>query len=1155
MCKKVLTLLFLFALNFVSIAQNESTDIYSIMQRNDLKLTEIEQLANDYFDKLGNRQNADYKHYQRWLYEQKFHTTDKGYLRSLEDEYQSFLLSEAVKRNKASVRAPYTELGPATFNVTSSWNPGGGRCWTAAIHPSDENTIYIGTDGGGLWKTTNGGSSWSNLTDFLSSSWQAFYHITIDPANTSVVYAGLKTGGVLKSINGGATWNTTGAGPSSIKRIRVHPGNSNIIFATASNGIWRSIDGGAVWNQQLATSKEDITFKPDDANIMYSSGSGSPTFHRSTDNGVTWTAVTSGITASGRSLIGVSPADPNIVYIVQASGSLFGRMLRSTDGGLNFTTTVTGSAASGTQYFGYEPNGTGTTGQATHDMAIAVNPTNANEVHIAGIICWVSTNGGTSFTATTDWDYPNAIGYNHADVHSLQFVNATLYSTSDGGIYKSVNNAGDWTNLTGNMGIRQFYKIATANTNANVIAGGAQDNGSVFRKTTGLWYEWLGADGMDCIISPTNSSVAIGTSQYGSIYRTINAGDSYTNLTNPSSGNWVTPLAWHPTDGNIVYGGWTGIYKSTNQGSTWTKISGTVIASALNCLAVAPSNAQYIYGSVGGTLYRTTNDGASWASTALGATISSIFVSPLNPSKVWITTTASSGNVLVSSDAGATFTSISAGLPSMAARSIVVDNNAEESIYVGMNIGVYYKDNVNTAWVLLGSGLPNVAVNEIEINEISGKLRVGTYGRGVWETDLVVLQQPCNAPASLSVSNITTTSATINWTAVPGAASYEVNYRIQGNTTWTVINVTTNNVNLTSLLASTIYEYQVRADCGANGNSTFSSGTFTTSTPASCGNPSSVSAINTSADAVNISWAAVIDATSYIVEYKLTTSSVWTSSTVSSTSLLLTSLAAGKYNVRVSAVCPSGNGIPTSGNDFLSHCAVSGISSTEHIDLVGLGNISRSSGNDGGYFYVANQVTNLVRSSSNTISFSSGFSGAATSERFAIYIDYNQDGDFLDANELVAQRTNTNGNVFTRTFTIPSGAVLGETRMRVTMRRGSANATSCQTSYNGEIEDYRVNIVATADKENELSIAEDKVVIYPVPASDIVNLSYIAKKDGKLMTYIYGMDGSIYKTNQHHVAAGTNTLMVDVSGIINGNYIVKIVKDNEVHHCKMVIIH
>jgi photosystem II stability/assembly factor-like uncharacterized protein len=141
---------------------------------------------------------------------------------------------------------------------------------------------------------------------------------------------------------------------------------------------------------------------------------------------------------------------------------------------------------------------------------------------------------------------------------------------------------------------------------------------------------------MDCIISPTNANIAIGTSQNGAIYKTTNAGQSRTNLTQPSAGQWVTPLVMHPTNQNTSYGGWTGIYKTVNGGTSWTKISGTVIGGMLTTLAVAPSDTQYIYGSIGAKLFRTRNGGTNWDSATAPASINAIFVSQTDPRKIYL---------------------------------------------------------------------------------------------------------------------------------------------------------------------------------------------------------------------------------------------------------------------------------------------------------------------------------------------------------------------------------------------------------------------------------------------------------------------------------------------------------------------------------------
>jgi hypothetical protein len=730
--------------------------VYEIMDRTDITIQQAETMANEIFNRTGTGRGTGYKQFQRWLYERKFHTSENGYYISPVTEWNKYQQANTSMAARFGEAGSWTELGPYGWTRTSGWNPGTGRLSALAIHPSNENIIYVGSPGGGIWKSVNGGANWTPLTDNINSSWMFIFALTIDPANQNIVYAGTSgSAGLLKSTDAGATWAVAGAGPSgTIRKILIHPSNSNIVFAAATNGIWRSVNAGANWVQVHTGSKEDIEFKPDNVNIMYATGND---VFRSVDNGVTWTAVgaAQGITNTGRTLVSVSPANANYVYVVQASGSLFGRMYKSTDAGLTFTTTVVGSPASGTNYFGYETNGTGTSGQATYDMAMDVAPTNAEEVYIAGIICWKSVNGGTSFVAQTAWSLPNGIGYNHADVHGLFWVNSTLYSISDGGIYKSVNAGDDWIDLSTGMGIRQFYRMANSQTNANVITGGAQDNGTVARQTGGNWVDWLGADGMEGLVSPTNHLNLWGTSQNGSIYRSTNGGNSYTNLPRPSAGQWVTPLAIHPTDETTLYGGWTGVYKSTNSGASWNNISVGTITTTLADLAVAPSNPNYIYASNSNILYVTTDDGATWATRSTLAAINDIAVDPTNPSKIWVALNSTSNRVMVSTDAGVTFTNVSSNLPGIVARAVVVDDNTPRGIYVGMNIGVYYKTESEANWTNFSDNLPLVAINELEIQKASGKIRVATYGRGIWESPVAIA-----IPAGFSFNSPAAVTAT-----------------------------------------------------------------------------------------------------------------------------------------------------------------------------------------------------------------------------------------------------------------------------------------------------------------------------------------------------------------------------------------------------------
>jgi hypothetical protein len=738
-------------------------NIFELMDRTDLSLAQIQQIAQRHFDTVGTGRGTGYKQFQRWMYERKFHIDENGNFINNQTDWQHYLANQHSLPSNRTEAGSWTELGPFNWNRTSGWNPGVGRLSALAVSPTNANLIYAGSPGGGIWKTINGGTNWTALSD-NNATWMSVFALAIDPVNNNRVYAGFSgSNGIIISSDGGNSWAAAGAGPSgTVRKVLIHPTSTNIVYAACTNGIWRSINSGASWTQVHSGSKEDIEFKPDNTNIMYATGND---VFRSIDGGLSWTnlGTAEGITNTGRTLVAVSAANPNYVYVCQANGSSFGRMYKSTDAGVSFTTTVVGNSTVGTNYFGYETNGTGAGGQATYDMALEVNPTNAAEVYIAGIICWKSINETTSFTAITAWSLPNTVGYNHADVHGLFWVGSILYSISDGGVYKSLNNGEDWIDITAGMGIRQFYRIATSPTHANVVTGGAQDNGSSIIQAGGAWVDWLGADGMEGLVSPTNHLNIWGTSQNGAIYRSTNGGNSRVSLTQPSAGQWVTPLAIHPTNEAILYGGWTGVYKSTNSGTTWVNISGTTITTTLAVLAVAPSNPNYIYASNGSTLWVTTDDGASWTTRTATATINDIAIDPTDPSKIWVALNSTTNKIMVSANAGATFTNISSNLPTIIARTVVVDDHTPRRLYVGLNIGVYEKLETDINWTDVSANLPKVAINELDIHKIDGTLKVATYGRGLWEMPLTV-------PSGFSFGTTTPTTiacpAPVNLTAL-----------------------------------------------------------------------------------------------------------------------------------------------------------------------------------------------------------------------------------------------------------------------------------------------------------------------------------------------------------------------------------------------------
>lgn len=751
-------LLLLITLIFGSLS-TQAQEYLKMIDAGTFKVQEIIDNAEAYFANRDKGRGTGYKQFKRWEYNALRMVKDNGYLPTTDERLNELERWNAYLNNTAGSRAVlpdnWEELGPLEWNATSGWNPGVGRITGLAIDEGDINHMIIGANTGGVWRTTDGAQTWTPMSDYFSNL--SVYSVTIDPTNPDTYFFGSSNGKIFKSTDAGATWNLLGTiGNSIVNKILINPTNTNMIFATAENvGIYRSIDGGINWSEPVNDSNGyDIEFKPGDLSTVYASGSG---FHKSTDGGATFTTI--GGFTTGPKMIGVSADDPNIVYVVEAAGGRFGAFYSSNNSGTSFTKLNHG----GLNFFGYSVTGNDNNGQAPRDMGIAVNPTNADEVHIAGILTWRSMNAGVNFSITADWIPGNAssqnIGYCHADVDDLQFYGTTLFAITDGGIYKAENtgtiNANYYEDLTEGLGIRQFYKFGVSQTTDVVISGGSQDNGTSVYTAALQWRDWLGADGMESFVDKDNSNILYGTSQNGQMYRSQNGGNTQTGINEPGngSGNWVTPFEQDPTLANTIYVGYDHVYKSSNYGSSWVSISQDFISN-LNNLKIAPSNNQVMYASRGPILYKTEDAGATdWVQkTFPGGSINSIAIHPTNPNKIAV---AVSGNsrVLISEDGGVTWIDYKKNLPNFSALAVVWDNNGEDGLYLGMDYGIYYIDNTFTDWQPYSNLLPNVIVNELEINNTTNLLYAGTYGRGLWVSPLV--EGTAGVEDRISDSNVT----------------------------------------------------------------------------------------------------------------------------------------------------------------------------------------------------------------------------------------------------------------------------------------------------------------------------------------------------------------------------------------------------------------
>jgi len=741
---------------------------------------DVQKEFRNYFKNRDKGRGTGWKIFKRWEYlmeSRLFPTGERTNLVNLWEEAQKF------NENVSGESPPtWTELGPNTFQtVTGSWNPGIGRINDIELDPNNSNIIYIGAPDGGLWRSTTGGNSWTPLTDDIPAIGVSC--ILIDPSNSNVIYIG--TGdkdawdcwsrGVLKSIDGGSTWNTTGltfvpTDWQKIHKMLMHPTNYNILFAGTYYGLYKSTDGAATWTLVLDGDVDDIEFKPGDPNVVYAVTNEvpSPIFYRSTNGGNSFTATS--MTSGRRAQIAVTPANPECVYYFAKDVGIY----LSLDSGVSFSRKGRAPTAGSQDWY---------------DLAIAVSPLDMNEVHVGEIETYVSFDGGRRFTKTAVWSYPNSTGYVHADIHEMQYFGTTLYVGSDGMITTTDDSASSWVDLSEGLAIRQFYRIGSkVNANPYKLIGGSQDNGtSVY--STDHWHEWLGADGMECVIDYTNENIVYGCIQYGSFYKSTDGGNNSVSISQPGDGDWVTPYVIDPINPNTLYVGNAYVRKTTNGMGSWATI-GNFGSGNINALAVAKSDPNYIYAAKDDLIWRTTDGGSNWTEISAGLPgyfITYIDVHPSNPQKIAVTLSnfwvyAAGEKVYISNDAGSHWINHSGSLPNLPANCVVWQDGSYEALYVGMDVGVYYRDNTLSDWISYTGNLPNVMIDELEIDENIQKVRAATFGRGLWEVD-VYRATPMAPVADFTADNTTINQGgTVNFTDLSSNSPTSWSWTFAGGT-------------------------------------------------------------------------------------------------------------------------------------------------------------------------------------------------------------------------------------------------------------------------------------------------------------------------------------------------------------------------------------
>jgi photosystem II stability/assembly factor-like uncharacterized protein/PKD repeat protein len=698
----------------------------------------------------------------------------------------------------------WKEIGPMQVPkyIKTGVKEGVGRIDCIAFHPGDTNTVYVGSPGGGLWRTSDHFKNWEPLSDNLPAIGIA--DIAIDPGNPERIFIATGdrdtrmtvTAGIFRTADGGQTWEKTSLSFDApdkeliIHRLVLHPARADTQFAATNHGILRTFDAWESYDTAVEGHFRDMEIHPDNFAIIYAatySEDGGAALYRSEDHGNNFSLAMDGISGSeqiSRMELDVTQASPDLVYLLNVRKDVedLHSFYVSQDRGLTWTVQQDGS----TNILAMGCTGGSGIGEGNTKLAMGVSPIDENEIYVGSLFMWKSSDGGKTWKVLSGFcggDIPYVRPNHHAMEVSMM---GTVYTGSGSGIYRSLTGGKSWDKISSNLRVMDFYgfgiSLQNAETNGRLkIYGGTRDNGILMLQQN----EWIflkDGSGTGCLVNYDDSNKVYIIRPNGTISRDTDAGMMSVIISpdQAASKGFFTPLAMHPSIPDILFAGYEEVYKTMDAGESWTSISDFGLSgTSLRSLSVSSLKPDVIYAASADKLWKTMDGGKSW-SPVLAAfplhdslrNISRVICGPADPNKIWIANESwkAGQQVYYSSDGGTSWMDYSAGLPTVPVYDLEYEPGSALGLFAATMTGTYYRNIHSGTWIKYGRGLPNTRVTDLEINPVDSTLFVSTFGRGMWSVPL---------PTSILTLQVAEFSASSH--TVCGGSSVSFHPEIKGN--------------------------------------------------------------------------------------------------------------------------------------------------------------------------------------------------------------------------------------------------------------------------------------------------------------------------------------------------------------------------------------